>query len=62
MARTTTPWSWTNSSTTISSSPMPAPSSNIGGHEPTDFADLDGDAVDESFIGRKWLVVVDYHN
>lgn len=26
------------------------------------FADLDGDAVDESFIGRKWLVVVDYHN
>jgi hypothetical protein len=26
------------------------------------FADLDGDPVDESFIGRKWLVVVDYHN
>jgi len=26
------------------------------------FADLDGDAVDETFIGRKWLVVVDYHN
>jgi hypothetical protein len=27
-----------------------------------EFADLDGDTVDESFIGRKWLVVVDYHN
>jgi len=27
-----------------------------------DFADLDGDEVDETFIGRKWLVVVDYHN
>jgi hypothetical protein len=26
------------------------------------FADLDGERVDESFIGRKWLVVVDYHN
>lgn len=26
------------------------------------FADLDRDDVDESFIGRKWLVVVDYHN
>jgi hypothetical protein len=35
---------------------------NIGGDDPTDFADLDGDEVDESFIGRKWLVVVDYHN
>ncbi len=31
----------------------------FGGGE---FADLDGDSVDESFIGRKWLVVVDYHN
>jgi hypothetical protein len=28
----------------------------------SEFADLDGDAVDESFIGRKWIVVVDYHN
>lgn len=28
----------------------------------SEFADLDGDAVDEGFIGRKWLVVVDYHN
>jgi hypothetical protein len=26
------------------------------------FADLDGEPVDETFIGRKWLVVVDYHN
>ena len=26
------------------------------------FADLDGDEVDDSFIGRKWLVVVDYHS
>jgi hypothetical protein len=26
------------------------------------FADLDGDAVDDWFIGRKWLVVFDYHN
>ena len=28
----------------------------------SEFADLDGDAVDEWFIGRKWIVVVDYHN
>jgi len=26
------------------------------------FADLDGELVDESFIGRKWIVVADYHN
>ena len=26
------------------------------------FADLDDEPVDESFIGRKRLVVVDYHN
>jgi hypothetical protein len=26
------------------------------------FADLDDEPVDETFIGRKWLVVVDYHN
>jgi hypothetical protein len=26
------------------------------------FADLDDEPVAESFIGRKWLVVVDYHN
>ena len=35
---------------------------NVGGDDFTDFADLDGEDVDESFIGRKWLVVVDYHN
>ena len=34
----------------------------IGDNELPDFADLDGDEVDKSFIGRKWLVVVDYHN
>jgi hypothetical protein len=28
----------------------------------SEFADLDDEHVDESFIGRKWLVVVDYHN
>ena len=26
------------------------------------FADLDGDEVSRGYIGRKWLVVVDYHN
>ncbi len=26
------------------------------------FADLDDEPVDSSFIGRKWLVIVDYHN
>jgi hypothetical protein len=26
------------------------------------FADLDSDPVDDWFIGRKWLVVIDYHN
>ena len=26
------------------------------------FADLDDEEVDATFIGRKWLVVVDYHN
>jgi hypothetical protein len=34
----------------------------IGDDKLPDFADLDGDEVDESFIGSKWLVVVDYHN
>jgi hypothetical protein len=34
----------------------------IGDDDLADFADLDGDEVDETFIGRKWLVVVDYHN
>jgi len=26
------------------------------------FTDLDGDEVSRGIIGRKWLVVVDYHN
>lgn len=26
------------------------------------FADLDGEEVDDSFIGRKWIAVIDYHN
>lgn len=26
------------------------------------FADLDGEEVDETFIGCKWLIVIDYHN
>ncbi len=26
------------------------------------FCDLDDEPVDEAYIGRKWLVVVDYHN
>lgn len=26
------------------------------------YADLDGDEVSRAFVGRKWLVVVDYHN
>jgi hypothetical protein len=26
------------------------------------FADLGGEEVDDSFIGRKWIAVVDYHN
>jgi hypothetical protein len=34
----------------------------VGGDSFGDFADLDRDDVDESFIGRKWLAVVDYHN
>ncbi len=25
------------------------------------FVDLDGDCVDEKFVGKKWIVVVDYH-
>ena len=27
-----------------------------------DFADLDNESLEDSFIGRKWLVVVDYHH
>lgn len=41
--------------------PHAGSANNIGGDQP-DFADLDGDDVDESFIRRKWLVIVDYHN
>jgi hypothetical protein len=26
------------------------------------FADLDGEEVDDTFVGRKWIAVVDYHN
>jgi hypothetical protein len=29
---------------------------------PGRFADLDGDSADESFIGRKWIIVIDYHS
>ena len=36
--------------------------SMIGDDKLADFADLDFDEVNESFIGRKWLVVVDDHN
>jgi hypothetical protein len=37
--------------------------SECAGHDSRpDFADLDGDPVDESFVGRKWVAVVDYHN
>jgi hypothetical protein len=42
--------------------PYAGTDSLIGNDKLADFADLDGDEVDESFIGRKWLVVVDYHN
>jgi hypothetical protein len=42
--------------------PYAGTDSLIGDNKLPDFADLDGDEVDESFIGRKWLVVVDYHN
>jgi len=33
-----------------------------GESDRSEFADLDNESVDETFIGRKWLVVVDYHN
>ncbi len=26
------------------------------------YADLDGEEADDTFIGRKWIIVVDYHN
>jgi hypothetical protein len=42
--------------------PYAGTDSQIGDDTLANFADLDGDEVDESFIGRKWLVLVDYHN
>lgn len=33
-----------------------------GHHTGEGYADLDGESLCPSFIGRKWLVVVDYHN
>ena len=41
---------------------MPETPRTIGDSKLTDFADLNDDEVEESFIGRKWLVVIDYHN
>jgi hypothetical protein len=40
----------------------PASTRRIDGDASPDVTDLDGDDIDESFIGHKWLVVVDYHN
>jgi hypothetical protein len=37
-------------------------SNNQGDSSDITFADLDDEEVDASFIGGKWLVVVDYHN
>ena len=42
--------------------PLAGESFSLDGESCDRFADLDGDDVDESFIGRKWLLVVDYHN
>ena len=42
--------------------PYAGSAENLGDDKLPDFADLDRDEVDETFIGRKWLVVVDYHN
>jgi len=43
--------------------PLAGKATCVGDASPlADFIDLDGDEVDESFIGRKWLVVVDYHS
>jgi len=32
------------------------------GGDSQEYVDLDGDEVQTDFVGRKWLVVVDYHN
>jgi hypothetical protein len=42
--------------------PYAGSAENIGDDNLADFADLDGDNVGDSFIGRKWLVVIDYHS
>ncbi len=42
--------------------PLAGKSTCLDGVSSHRFADLDGDDVDETFIGRKWLVIVDYHN
>jgi len=42
--------------------PVAGNADNFDGDAFGDFVDLDFEEVDESFIGRKWLVVVDYHN
>ncbi len=36
--------------------------SGHGGDGACEFIDLDDEAVDETFIGRKWIAVVDYHS
>jgi len=33
----------------------------VGCGATSDYADLDDEPLDESFIGRKWLVAIDYH-
>jgi hypothetical protein len=42
--------------------PLAGKSTCLDATSPHDFADLDDEPVGESFIGRKWLIVVDYHN
>jgi len=42
--------------------PFAGSADNFDGSSFGNFVDLDFEEVEESFIGRKWLVVVDYHN
>jgi hypothetical protein len=42
--------------------PFEGQSTCLGENTSCDFADLDREEVNPSFIGHKWLVVVDYHN
>jgi hypothetical protein len=42
--------------------PLAGKSICLDGESSHRFADLDNDDVEEAFIGRKWLIVVDYHN